>query len=419
MGVAATVGAACSTGGDPGAATTTTVSPTSTTIPPRLSDGVLRVGVLMPRSGTSASLGEAATTGVRAAVEVVNAAGGVMGRPVEVVERDEGSDIATALAAVNTLLGDDRVDVIIGPASSRVALGVLGQIVGAGVLACSPVASAISLSSFPDQGLFMRTMPSDALQAEAIARLVDQTGRNRVGVLHPDDPYGRQFADAVATSLRSLGMELTGAISYPPDADDLSDPALSVLADDPSAVVVLGDADAGVRMLVAAVDAAPTPSPWFIVNDAVRRPDQPKLIADLDEDRRARIRGVSPAILPASSDLLSLLQAEERDPSTAFSATAFDCMNLIALGALAGNTDDPAVIAAQAALASRGGTTCRDFPTCADLLEEGRNIDYNGPEGVLRLDSSGEVTVGAYERFFFDDTGRDVTDLRFTVGSTD
>jgi len=180
---------------------------------------------------------------------------------------------------------------------------------------------------------------------------------------------------------------------------------------------VLGNADIGVRMLVAALDAAPTPSPWFIVNDSIRRPDQPTLIADLDADRRARIRGVSPAVLPANGDLLSLLGATERDPSTAFAATAFDCMNLIALGARAGDTDDPRVIATQASMVSRGGTSCRDFPSCADLLAEGRNIDYNGPEGVLRLDSTGEVTVGAYERFSFDDTGRDITDLRFTVGN--
>jgi branched-chain amino acid transport system substrate-binding protein len=414
---AAAVGGACSTDGDSETGSTTTVSPTTTTLPARLSDGVLRIGVLMPRTGTAAAIGEAVRTSVRAAVEVVNASGGVMERPVEVVERDEGLDTASSLAAVNTLLSEDRVDVIIGPASSRVALGVLGQIVNQGVLACSPVASAIALSSFPDQSLFIRTMPSDALQAEAIARLVDQTGRNRVGVLHPDDVFGRNFADAAVRALRTLGMELTNRVSYPPDADDLSGPALSVLADDPSAVVVLGNADVGVRMLVAAVDAAPTPSPWFIVNDALRRPDQPTLIADLDDERRSRIRGVSPAVLPANADLLALLQAPERAPSTAFTAMAFDCVNLIALAARAGDTDDPKVIAAQAILVSRGGTTCRDFPACAELLAEGRNVDYNGPEGVLRLDGNGEVTLGAYERFSFDDTGRDVTDLRFTVGN--
>ncbi len=397
-------------------ASTTTSSPT-TTIAPRRSDGVLRIGILLPRTGPAAALGEAVARSVRVAVEVVNQHGGVLGRNVEVVERDEGSETGTALAAVNSLVIDNQVDVIIGPASSRVALGVLGQIVGQGVLACSPVATAISLSSFPDQGLFVRTVPSDALQADALARLVDQTGRNRVGVLYPDDVYGRDFADAVIDSLRALGMELTRTVRYLPDADDLSAPALEVALDNPSAVVVLGNADVGPRMLVAAIDAAASPSPWFVVSDAMRRPDQPALIAELPVERRSRIRGVSPAVFPVNPDLLELLQAEERDLSSQFAAMAFDCVNAIALAARATETDEPKVIAAQIPQVTRGGTTCRDFPTCAELLAEGRNVDYNGPEGVLRIDSLGDVTVGTFERFSFDDNGRDVTDLRFTVGN--
>lgn len=408
-------GCSSDTAQDP--SSTSVGSTTSTTLPPRQSDGVLRIGLLVPRSGPALAIGDAVVAGVRAAVDVVNRAGGVLGQPVEIVERDEGADVATALVGANTLLGDDQVDMIIGPTSSRVALGVLGRIVGQGALACSPSATAISLSSFPDQGLFIRTIPSDVLQAEALARLVDQTGRNRVGVLFPDDLYGRDFADAVVTALGSLGMELTSSVAYPPDTDDLSGPALAVVADSPSAVVVLGNADLGTRMLVAATDAAPSPSPWFIVNDSIRRPDQPALIAELGPERRARIRGVSPAILPTNPDLLELLGMPERDPSTAFAAMAMDCVNLMALGAVAASSDDPRAVAAQIPGVSRGGTSCRDFPTCAELLADSRNVDYNGPEGLIRLDSQGDVTVGAFERFSFDDNGRDVTDLRFTVGS--
>ena len=408
--------AACGTSDDDGTPSTTTVVVT-TTLAPRPSDGILRLGVLMPETGPGADLGGAMASSVQVAVGQVNVAGGVLGRPVEVVVRDEGPDAATALAAVNTLIGDDLVDAIIGPASSRVALGVLGQVVNQGVLACSPSATAMSLSAFPDQGLFLRTVPSDALQADAIARLVDQTGRNRVGVLHSDDAYGRDLADAVVQALTSQGMEVTNVVAYAPDADDVSGPALEVVADDPPAVVVLGTADLGTRMLVAAVDAAATPSPWFIVNDAIRRPLQPNLIAEVDDERRERIRGVSPAVLPSNAELLELLGAVEREPSTAFASMTFDCVNLIALSALAAGSDEARSMTAEVVNLSRGGTTCRDFATCATLIGEGRNVDYNGLEGLMRLDNNGDVTVGAFERFSFDENGRDVTDLRFTVGT--
>lgn len=415
-GVMSLTAAACGRADDIAEPPTTTAVVT-TTLAPRPSDGVLRLGVLMPQTGPGAELGRAVVNSVQTAVRQINDAGGVLGQPVEIVVRDEGPDAATGLAAVNTLIGDDLVDAIIGPASSRVALSVLGQVVKQGVLACSPSATAISLSGFPDQALFLRTVPSDALQADAIARLVDQTGRNRVGVLHPDDAYGRDFSDAVVRALASLGMEVTSVVAYAIDADDLSGPALEVAADDPPAVVVLGTAGLGTRMLVAAVDSAATPAPWFIVNDAIRRPLQPNLVAELDSERRERIRGVSPAVLPGNAELLELLGSTERDPSTMFASMAFDCVNLIALSALATASDESRVMAGEAVNVSRGGTACRDFVSCALLIGEGRNVDYNGLEGLLRLDNNGDVTVGAFERFSFDESGRDVTDLRFTVGT--
>lgn len=412
------IASACSTEVAPDGATTTTTIPTPTTsIPQRVSDGVLRLGTLLPLTGPGASFGVPLTAAVRRAVEVVNDNGGIGGIPVQLTERDEGADATAALAGANALINDDRVDAIIGPASSRVALSVLGQIVRQGVLSCSPVATAISLSSFPDQGLFVRTQPSDALQAEVIARLVDQTGRSAANLLYPDDMFGRDFSDAVRRSAASLGIRIETAVSYDPTADDLDAVALNALEDAPPVVVVLGDADAGMRMLASAMAVAPTPIPVFVVNDALRTPAQPSLLENMSPEQLSRIRGVSPSVLVNNPDLLAILGAGERDPSTAFASAAFDCVNLIALAATSLEGDDPVAIAGQLSALSRGGTSCRDFPTCSALLGEGRNIDYNGYEGLMRLDANGDVTVGAFERFSFDAEGDDVTDLRLTVGA--
>jgi branched-chain amino acid transport system substrate-binding protein len=410
--------ASCST--DPVAVdqiSTTTVATPTTSIPERVSDGVLRLGTLLPLTGPGAAFGVPLADAVRRAVAIVNEAGGVNGVPIEVTERDEGADASTALAGANALINDDRVDAIIGPASSRVALSVLGQIVRQGVLSCSPVATAISLSSFPDQGLFMRTQPSDALQAEVIARLVDQTGRSTTNLLYPDDMFGRDFSDAVRQAASTLGITIEAAVSYDPTADELDDAALAALEGSPPVVVVLGDAEAGLRMLSAAVAVAPSPAPVFIVNDALRGPLPVDLVEQMSAEQLSRIRGVSPAVLANNADLLALLGAAERDPATAFASAAVDCVNLIALGAASVGSDDPSGIASQVSALSRGGTSCRDFPTCMALLGEGRNIDYNGYEGLMRLDASGDVTVGAYERFSFDAEGNDITDLRLTVGA--
>ena len=67
----------------------------------------------------------------------------------------------------------------------------LGEIVDAGVVACSPTASASLLDNFPDRNLFFRTIPSDSLQALAIGEAVDRTGASRATVAYIDDTYGQ------------------------------------------------------------------------------------------------------------------------------------------------------------------------------------------------------------------------------------
>ena len=93
----------------------TTGVPRTTTTVPRVSDGVLRLGLFVPRSGAGASLGEALIPIVEAAITTINVAGGFNDQNVELVIRDEGADTATALAAIERFIDEDRIDAIIGP----------------------------------------------------------------------------------------------------------------------------------------------------------------------------------------------------------------------------------------------------------------------------------------------------------------
>jgi branched-chain amino acid transport system substrate-binding protein len=408
------VAAACSDDDDGTPVTTTTV-PVATTVP-RTSDGVLTLGVLLPQSGPGATFGVPLTEAVRRAVQIVNENGGVLGLPIDLVVADEGVDASAASGGLDELIEQGQVDAVVGPASSRVALTVLNRSVSSGVLACSPVATAISLSDFPDRGLFFRTIPSDALQAEAIARVVDQTGLGSAAVTYPDDVFGRTFAEAVRSSLTTLGITIAADVPYDPLVEDQAAQVGQAFADRPPVVVVIGDSNAGVKMLTQLVDGEPAPGPVYVVSDALRRPDQPTLLDTLSPSQLNRVKGVSPEVLPQSTALLEQLGLEVGDPAGAFASQGFDCVNLIALAATQAGSDDPTVIAGQLLAISRGGSSCRDFPTCVQLLNEGRNVDYNGYEGLVRLGSNGDPTVGRFERFGFDADGLDVVEQRFEVG---
>jgi branched-chain amino acid transport system substrate-binding protein len=385
-------------------ATTTT----STTLVPRADDGVLVIGVLLPTTGGAAQLGGPMINAVRLATDRINDAGGVNGSPIELIEVDEGGSVATAGLGFDTLIAEG-VDAIVGPASSIAALGELSSAVSAGVLTCSPTATALSLDDFPDNGLFFRTVPSDSLQAVAIAQVLEQTGATSVAIGFLDDSYGRGLLQAVDAAVAERNLEVTARVGFTSLETDLAAPANALFESEPGVIAILADADAGARLLSALGDAAPaaTPPP-IVVNDALRGARSSQLIVDLPERIRTRIAGIAPLAVPA----------ETPDFSGPYAAHAFDCVKLIALAAVQAGSDSPTRIASQMVTVSDGGFVCRTFATCVDRMSQGLQIDYTGPSGSTRLSSrTGNPTQARFEVFTFDADGRDVAGATFDASS--
>jgi hypothetical protein len=61
-------------------------------------------------------------------------------------------------------------------------------------------------------------------------------------------------------------------------------------------------------------------------------------------------------------------------------------------------------------------TSCATFTQCATELEEGRNIDYDGPSGTLAIGADGDPDAAVFDRFGFDVNGKDISLGRMTVG---
>ncbi len=393
--------------------------PRTTTIAPRLSDGVLRIGLLVPRSGPGATIGEPLVAIVEAAVRAINDNGGVNGVPVELFVEDEGGDSATALAAIDTLITGDSVDAVIGPFSSSVALSTLPTLLAANVGVCSPAATTASLTSFPDRGMFVRTSPPDSLAALAMAQEVARTGIRSTVLAYPDDPFGRDFATDVRRALGLEGIAIVSEIQYDPGDDNYSEDVATLT--DASVVTLIGDEESGARFLSTALTTFADIT--VIVNDALARAD---LSSDpiMESDGRAAITGVAVDAAAGFDDLYATLQKAglelpptplgpndnpftEPDVAPIPLATAtVDCVNLIALSSLATSSDDALVFMNEAIPTSRGGSACITFDECAALITSGLNIDYNGPTQLLALSPNGDPSIATFVTFGFDDTGK-------------
>jgi branched-chain amino acid transport system substrate-binding protein len=347
----------------------------------------LRLGLLVPRSGSGSTLGEPLVAKAQDAVDEINRVN--QGRfEIELIVRDEGPDTATARVAVDQFLTEDMVDAIVGPLSSSVALGVLPTLIANRIGVCSPAATTASLTNFPDDGLFVRTTPSDAMIALAMAQVVAQTGVDSTVLTYPDDPFGRDVAVEVRRALVQQSIEIADEQPYSTTDDDYSDDVETFVSTGARVITMIGDQESGSRLLGAVL--ANGFGTDIVVNDALAGAD---LSGDpnLSSQTRSRITGI--AIDAAGTPL----------------ATAtIDCINLLALSASQAGSDRADDFMPLMIPTSRGGSACDEFATCLTLIDDGLNVDYNGSSGLLTLTANGDPGVATFVTFGFGDDGKAV-----------
>ena len=220
-------------------------------------DGQLVIGALVPTSGQLRGFGRPIKAAVTAAVAEINDAGGVLGREVLLSVEDAADDTAEgqviAEASVTSLLADST-DVVVSAASSGTTLELLDQVVGAGVMMVSSAATAPTLATASDSGLFFRLAPSDVLQAEVLSQRIIDDGATQVAVVARNDAYGRGLSQLVADNLTDSGAEMVADVKYPVDRPDFGRAIEALTAASPDAVVVIGfeESSALIEQLTAA-----------------------------------------------------------------------------------------------------------------------------------------------------------------------
>jgi ABC-type branched-subunit amino acid transport system substrate-binding protein len=219
----------------------------------REGDNVLKIGSILPETGSLAFLAPPEFAAAELAVNDINEAGGVLGNPVEFFPGDSGdTSTDTASQTVDRLLGED-VDAIIGAASSSVSLTVIDKITAAGVIQFSPANTSLTLVDYPDKGLYFRNAPPDDLQGNVVAQLVADDGNSSAYILALDDAYGTSLATVVEEGLTAAGVEVLGVKIYDPKATGFDAEVDEIVAADPDAVVLI-TFDEGSRVLKTMVE---------------------------------------------------------------------------------------------------------------------------------------------------------------------
>lgn len=174
-------------------------------------DEPIRIGILGPLSSND---GSPMRNAAILAAEEINKSGGIGGRRIELIERDDHGNVDSALAAAGELLRSDVVAVV-GSVYSSITLSVAPVFNGSSnpVVQISPSSSSPGVSRAGPYTF--RVCPSDLAHGGALARFVrERLHLNRAAVVYQNDDYGRGMRQAFLEEFARLGGTVLGVDPY-------------------------------------------------------------------------------------------------------------------------------------------------------------------------------------------------------------
>ena len=395
LGVAGLVLTACG-GGDDAGTEEPEASGSSSAAAGAKGDGTLRIGTLLPQTGSLAFLGPPEFAGVDLAIKDINDAGGVNGKQVEVTNSDSGdTSTDTASQSVDRLLSND-VDAIVGAASSSVSLSVIDKITGAGVVQISPANTSDELTNYADKNLYFRTAPPDVLQGRVLGDLILADGNSTVGILALQDSYGTGLAKQARTAIEGGGGQIVEEVVYDPKAASFATEVGKIKAADPEAIAVIAF-DETTKIIPELVKQGIGPSVKKIYFVDGNLADYSK---DFQKGTLEGVKGTLPGVVAGDEFKARLAEVDPKLTEWAYAPESYDATILVALAATAAGDDSGASIASKMQEVSEGGEKCTSYADCVALLEDDKDIDYDGVSGPVEFNEKGdpsEAEVGIYE----------------------
>ena len=401
--VLALVAAACGGSGSGGSdeveetvetteAPATTAAPTTTAAP---AGDPLVLASLMPLSGDLAALGPGIALGASLAVQQINAAGGINGVPVELIEGDSGCDGAIALDSLTEAIAGGAQGVM-GAACSGTSLAILDTAIAAEVVMVSPSNTSPQFTKMDKKGFYARTAPSDLLQGDVLASLLLEDGVESISIISRADSYGRGLAEATASAFEAGGGVVKNVVYHAVDATEFNSEVTAVGKGSPDAIVGILFPATGCGVLQPAFEQGLLDTPWYMT-DGVKDAGLASLCnlgTALDG-----FKGTAPGSAAGEAfDAFSAAYAEVSEDGAGtfiFAPQAYDAVMLMAISAAANGVTGPEIASGLVA-ASSGGEKCIGV-ACIALAADGVDVDYVGASGEIELNEVGDPTSATYD----------------------
>jgi ABC-type branched-subunit amino acid transport system substrate-binding protein len=361
------------------------------------SAGHVSFGVLSCFTGPLAVLGQAMLQGSQVAQKVINDAGGVLGKQLDLSHADTQCDEADAVPAVRQLLSTDSVSGIIGPETQEIAA--VAPIVSAAKIPTEFQGGSTAFDKNLNQYLW-RDSPSDSQLGVAMALYAKQRGYKTAALLFSSDIAQQTIPKPITATWTKFGNTIVSNITVAPQQTSYLTEVQQIIAAHPDVIFTQLDPQtaAVVFQNFKELDNLAIP---IVGTDVTSGNDYLKAITyPIAHNHLVSIYGTN-ATGAAATNFSTAFAAQNGASAQPIAGAnyAYDAVISLALAMdKAGTTDGPAVIADMKAVTNPPGAACDTYSACLAGIKAGTKIKMDGASGDLIFNSFNNV-FGPYGAF--------------------
>ncbi len=326
-------------------------------------DETVKIGVMVPLTGESASYGLGVKRGIELAKKELSA------DSVEIIYEDSKCGREEAMAAITKLISIDKVQAVIGEVCSEATLAAARVAEENEVVLISPSTTSPQLT---DAGAYIfRVIPSDALEGNFAADLVYGKGLRRLGILHSNDDYGIAFKDILTQEFSSLGGAVVASEVIENGAVDARTQLTKIKNEGADSIYVISNApDAAVAALKQIQELG--------ISAYVFGSKELKSEYITENAKEAAEGFIVSSVTIGTAEFLDSYHNEHGE-APLFSAQGYDAFKAVYL-------------------ALEGATTTQE------LRDNVMGVEFDGASGRIAFDSNGDVSAN-YEVYVVEDGG--------------
>ncbi|MFY9834958.1 MAG: ABC transporter substrate-binding protein [Xanthobacteraceae bacterium] len=219
-----------------------------------LADEPVKIGLDNPLTGTYAALGKNELFGAQLALSQINAKGGILGRPVQLlVEESTSGDAGTAVEKARKLIDRDQVNFLVGNINSALAAAIANVSYEKGVFHVVPGGHTDPITGTNCHWNVFRVCNTTQMEANAVAGSLIKIAGKKWYYITPDYAFGHTLQAGLEKAAATLGGSKVGGDLTPLGTTDFSSYLIKAQAANPDVIIFLVAGDDAVNALKQAV----------------------------------------------------------------------------------------------------------------------------------------------------------------------